>query len=92
MAMNKKLDWQTVAVDTMPAPLLKKYTALRTVMTKANEERKAFEEELASHLKSKRKVPDGQAIKFGWAWGKLAIAFADPADVRGATAREQFTF
>ncbi len=90
-----KLDWQTVAVETMPKPLLAKYNKLREQMEATNESRKAFEADLTEHIVKAKKLDTAETgIRFGWNWGKLSVAIDAVDKIRGSAGqkRETFTF
>lgn len=87
-----KLDWQTVAIDTMPAPILRAYQSYRKTVEATTKERKALEATIVAHLVKGKKIPDGMVPQFGYRFGKLAIAFTEPSKSATAGADDKFTF
>lgn len=86
-----KLDWQTVAIETMPAAISKQYAAYRKTVEATAKERKALEAAITAHLTKARKVPDGMVPHYGYNFGRLAIAFAEPSKSSAAGA-DKFAF
>lgn len=87
-----KLDWQTVAIETMPPQISRQYAAYRKTVEASNKERKALEQAITAHLNTKKKVPDGMVPHFGYRFGKLAIAFAEPSKSATLGGDDKFTF
>lgn len=87
-----KLDWQSVAIETMPQPIARQYQAYRKTVEASNKERKALETAITAHLTKAKKIPDGLTPHFGYRFGKLAIAFAEPSKSATAGADDKFTF
>lgn len=89
-----KLDWKTVDISTMPAPIKRQYDSWKKLTTEAAEARDAMQAAMTAHLQKSKKIPSGQAPAYAFNWGKVAIAFADPEEVGKAKggSRETFSF
>jgi hypothetical protein len=87
-----KLDWQTVQLDTMPPKIATAYKAYRKTVEATNKERVALEDTIKQHLSAKKLIPAGMEPRFGYRWGKLAIAFAEPGSAKSAEGSEGFSF
>lgn len=87
-----KLDWQSVDLNSMPPAIDRQYKAYRKTVEATNKERQALEAVITTHLIKSKKVPAGMVPKFGYRFGKLAIAFAEPSQSATAGAGDQFTF
>lgn len=68
--MATKATWMKVNVDGMSAGPKKAWDAMLAA-------REKFEEELAKALKKKGGLQDGEALKFTYNYGGLAIAVVD---------------
>lgn len=84
MSTAPKLDWRTIAPTTLSADLRKLYDAYKAAYNPATEERKAFE---AAFIRA-ASPPAGKSVKFGFKYGKLAVALADGTAEKAGKADE----
>lgn len=87
-----KLDWQTVNVDTMPPALKRAYDKYLGEMEKAKAARTTFEAEATAILHKAKAIPAGMEPRFGYNWGRLAIAYAEPSKAKSAGGGDLFSF
>ena len=82
MAYETKLNWINVNVDALGTNLKRKYSALKEAQQKAKAAREDFELSFIAESKKAGKVEEGEALKFGYNFGRLAVAIVDESEVK----------
>jgi hypothetical protein len=82
MAYVTKLDWINVNADAMGATMKRKYLALKEAQQKARAAREDFELSFIAESKKAGKVEDGESLKFGYNFGRLAVAIVDESEMK----------
>ena len=82
MAYETKLNWINVNADAMGATMKRKYLALKEAQQKAKAAREDFELSFIAESKKAGKVEDGESLKFGYNFGRLAVAIVDESEVK----------
>ncbi len=90
---NETLDWLSVETSDFAAngPLGKAYATLSAKRDAMNKARDAFEEEFTKAAVAKDMIPEGQELRFGYRFGKLAIAFAAKSTSKSGGSAKKFT-
>ena len=73
-AKDTKLDWKSVDVDTMPAPLRELYANYKQAQAIASEHRQAFEDHACGPIGKLLGVKAGEDVAFGYRFGQLSVA------------------
>ena len=82
---EKNLNWQEVDEAASIAGDLKiAYDAYKAAQKVAADKRREFEEAFIAQARKKNVIEDGQTLRFGYRFGKLAVA-VDVADTPKAT-------
>lgn len=72
---EKKLQWLTVEPSELPAGVRKAYEAYQRANEVSKEAREAFEASFTAAMHKNKAVPVGKMPRYGYKWGKLAVAF-----------------
>lgn len=77
---EKNLSWQEVDEATSVTGDIKTaYDAYKAAQKVAGDKRREFEEAFIAEARKKKAIDDGQTLRFGYRFGKLAVA-VDVAD------------
>lgn len=79
-----KLDWQPVEIDTLPPNLAKEFKTWREAADMVQKQRETMEKAFDEYLADQDMIPEGKVVRYSYNWGNMALAFADPDQVRGA--------
>lgn len=86
--IDTNLDWSNVNTDSLPTGLAALYDDLKTAQRLAAQARDAFE----SAFTEMASVPPSQSLRFGYRFGKLAIAIANEAPITRKPAKAGLDF
>ena len=84
MAYENKLNWINVNVDALGTALRRKYQSLKEAQQKAKAAREDFETAFLVESKKAGKLEEGEALKFGYNFGRLAVAIVDETETKPA--------
>lgn len=89
MAYETKLNWINVNIDALGATLKRKYQALKEAQQKAKAAREEFETAFLVESKKAGKIEAGESLKYGYNFGRLAVAIVDEEETKGTKKKSE---